>query len=81
MHNTDLDALVVQFQTVRYPLPKDLADLGTIPTLLAIAFHPSLLMHNTALDNTIPNSFTDNILCVFLGIQMELEADISQGYS
>ena len=37
-------------------------------------------MHNAALDDTIPDSFTDNILCVFLRIQMELETDISERY-
>lgn len=77
---TDLYALIVQLQTVRYPLSKDFADLRTIPALLAITFHPSLLMHDTALDNTIPNSFTDNVLCVFLGIKVEFEANISQRY-
>jgi len=80
VEKTDLDALIVQLQTVRYSLSKDLADLRTVPTLLSIAFHPSLLVHNAALDDTIPDSFTNNILCVFLGIQMELETNISERY-
>ena len=80
MEKTDLDALVVQLQTVRYSFSKDLADLRPVPTFLSIAFHPSLLVHNATLDDTVSDGFTDNILCIFLGIQMELETNISERY-
>lgn len=38
-------------------------------------------MHNSTLNDTVPNSLPDNVLCILLRVEMELDADIPEGYA
>jgi hypothetical protein len=75
---TNLDALVVQFQTVSNPAGKHITDIEPIVALLPPALHPSLLMHDMALDDTIANRLAHDIFCVLFGVEMELDADVPE---
>ena len=77
--STDLDAFVVQFQTVAYSPGKDLANFNTVSSLLTAAFHPSILVNYATLDDAVTNGFADNVLCVFLGIEMEFDTNVPEG--
>ena len=81
-HNTSrethLHALVVQLQTVLNTTREHVADLGAIPTLLAAAFHPALLVHDAALDDAVANRLADNVLRVLLRVEVEFDADVAQ---
>lgn len=78
IQKTHLDALVVQVQAECNPTPKDLADLGAIRVLLAATLHPALLMHNAALNDTVPNRLAHDILRVLLRVQVKLDTNIPQ---
>jgi len=57
---------------------KHLDSLGTIAVLLATTFHPTFLMDYPAFDDAIPDSLADDVLRIFLRIQVELQADVAQ---
>jgi hypothetical protein len=78
---TYLDALVVQLQAELDPLSKRLPRLSSlvhIPTLSPD--HPPLLViHPNAADDSVPDRFRDDVLCVLLVVELELEADVFEG--
>ena len=57
------------------------ADFRSIATLLCATLHPALFMHNASLDDAVPDRFSNDVFCVLLRIQVELDADISKGYA
>lgn len=71
----------MQVQTEPDSPPKSLANFGPIATLHTTTLHPSFLVHDSALNDTIPDSFAHNVLCVFFGVEMQLHADIAEGYA
>jgi hypothetical protein len=75
---TYFDALVVQLQAIPNAPREHLADLRAISCLLATALHPALLVYDTAFDDTIANRLTDDVLGVFLRIEMQFDAYIAQ---
>jgi len=68
----------MKVQTESNTTSKDFANFGPIPILLRTTFHPTLFMYDASLDDTIANGFAYDVLCVFLGVKMELDADIAQ---
>jgi hypothetical protein len=36
-------------------------------------------MNNPALNDTVTNGFANDIFCVFFGVQVQLDADITKG--
>ena len=68
----------MQLQTISDPSAEHFADLGAVPVLPSFTFHPTLLMDDPTLDDAISDGFADNIFCILLGVQVELETDIAQ---
>ena len=73
-----LDTLIMQLETISDTPAKHFADFWTVPVLPSLTFHPTFLVDDSALDDTISDGFADDILCILFGIQVKLEADITQ---
>ena len=73
-----LHTLIMQLQTIPDTSAEHFADFRTVPVLSSFTFHPTFLMDDPTLDDTISDSLSDNILCVLFGIQMKFQADITQ---
>jgi hypothetical protein len=76
-----LDALIVQVKTKTNTPSEHFANFRTITALLCSTFHPSLFVHNSTFDDTVPNGFPDDVLCIFLRVEVELDADIPERYA
>ncbi len=74
---TYLHALVVQLQTIPDPPLEHLADLRPIYVPLAPTLHPSLLVHYSTFDDPVTDGFTNNILRVFLRVEMKLDTNVA----
>lgn len=68
----------MQFQTVGNTAREHVADLGAVPALLATTLHPTLLVHDTAFNDTIADGFPDDVLRIFFRVQMKLHADVPE---
>lgn len=56
------------------------ACLALSPASAFIPFcdHPTFLVHDSGVDNTILDSLANNVFCVFFRIKVELEADVPE---
>jgi len=68
----------MQIQAIADSSAKHLNGLGTIGILLTTALHPTFLVNDSALDDAVPDSFTNNVLRILLRIEVKLQADITQ---
>jgi hypothetical protein len=68
----------VQLQAETNTPCEHIADFRTITTLLDTTLHPPLLVYYSALNNAIPDSLANDVLRVFLGIQVELDTNIPE---
>jgi hypothetical protein len=75
---TYFDALVVQLQAIPNAAREHLADLRAISCLLATALHPAFLVYDAALDDTVANRLTNDVLGVLLRVEMQFDAYIAQ---
>lgn len=71
----------MQVQTEPDSPPEPFADFGSIATLRTTALHPPFLVHNPSLNDTIPDGFANDILCVFFGVEVQFHADIAKRYA
>lgn len=81
MDGTDLDALVVQLQAEVDSLPKNLSRLGRLEQVdLLLADEPALLVvdPDTRADDAVPNGLGDDVLCVLLVVELQLDADVPE---
>ena len=63
-----LHTLIVQIKTKRNSPPEYLAYFWSIATFLRPRFHPSFLMHNSAFDDSISDSFAYDVFSIFFRI-------------
>ncbi len=74
-----LNALVVQFQAVRDAAHEYVADLEPISTLLRTALHPAVFVHDPAFDDTVTDSFPNDVFGILLRVKVELDTYVPQG--
>lgn len=75
---THFHALIVQLHAISDPTAENLCDFVPVPTLIPAALHPALLVHNPAVDDAVADRLADDVLCVFLRIKVELDADVAE---
>lgn len=81
MEGTDLDALVVQLQAEVDSLPKHLSRLGRLKQVdLLLADEPAFLVvdPNTRADDAVPDGLGDDVLCVLLVVELQLDANVPE---
>lgn len=79
MSPAHLHTLIMQLETISDTSAEHFTDFRAIPILSPLTFYPTFLMDDATLDHAISDGFTDDVLCIFFGIQVEFETNIAQG--
>ena len=76
--NTHLDTLVMKIQAESNSAAEEFANFGSIIVLVGCAFQPAFLMDNPTFDDTVPDSFTDDILGILFRVQVQLDTNVTE---